>query len=46
LVIEQITVGEIALDHHCMIRRELQGFQRSGDRLTRLSIEELTPTER
>src|SRR6266496_369342 len=45
LVIEEITVGEIALDHHCVIWRELQSFERCGNRLTRLAIEELIPTE-
>ena len=46
LVIEKITMGEIAIDHHCVIRRELQRFERCGNRLTRLAIEELIPTER
>src|SRR6266550_5345418 len=45
LVIEEITVGEIALDHHCIVRRQLQSFERRRNRLTRLSIEELIPTE-
>src|SRR5438093_13252354 len=46
LVIEEITVGEIALDHHCIVRRQLQSFERRCNRLTRLAIEELIPTER
>ncbi len=46
LVVEKITMGEIAIDHHCAIRRELQRFKRCGNRLTRLSIEELIPTKR
>src|SRR6266496_1404678 len=45
LVIEEITMSEIALDHHCIVRRQLQSFERRCNRLTRLAIEELIPTE-
>jgi hypothetical protein len=45
LVIEQITVSEIGLDHYGVIRRELQSLERSCNRLTRFSIEELVPSE-
>ena len=38
-------MSEVALDKHCIIRRQFQGFQRSGDRLTRLAVEELIPTK-
>ena len=43
LVTEQISVSEIGLDHHCVIRRELQSFERRCNRLTRFSIEKLIP---
>jgi len=39
LVIEQITMREIAIDHHCLIWRKFQSLERSCNRLTRLPIE-------
>jgi hypothetical protein len=47
LAIEEISVGEIALDVHDLyiIPREFESFERRCNRLTRLSIEELVPTE-
>ena len=45
LVIEEVPMGEVALDKHCVVRRQLQRFQRSGDRLTRLAVEKLVPAK-
>src|SRR4029077_1297640 len=45
LVIEKITVGEFGFDEYCLIRRELQSFERSGNRLPRFSIEKLIPSK-
>ena len=45
LIIEEIAMGEVAFDKDRVIRRQLQGFQRSGDRLARLAVEELIPTK-
>jgi hypothetical protein len=45
LIIEEVAMGEVAFDKHRVIRRKLQSFQRSGDRLARLAVEELIPTK-